>query len=107
VARIGGEEFAWLIPETGQHSAYVAAERVRRAIETTVFADVGTVTVSAGLCSGEHARDAQELVRHADRALYCAKERGRNVTVVYTPEARDGCTPGRAHAPSQASRRAG
>ena len=42
VARIGGEEFAWLMPETDQHGAYAAAERVRNAIESAPLGDVGT-----------------------------------------------------------------
>jgi diguanylate cyclase (GGDEF)-like protein/PAS domain S-box-containing protein len=84
VARIGGEEFAWLIPESDLHGAYGAAERVRRAIETTPFADVATVTLSAGVSSTTHARDAHQLMRNADRALYCAKEHGRNNTSVDT-----------------------
>jgi diguanylate cyclase (GGDEF)-like protein/PAS domain S-box-containing protein len=86
VARVGGEEFAWLIPESDQRGAYAAAERVRRAIESTPFADVGTVTLSAGVCSSEHADDAQQLMRHADRALYRAKEHGRNVTFAHRPQ---------------------
>jgi diguanylate cyclase (GGDEF)-like protein len=84
VARIGGEEFAWLLPETDQYGAYIAAERVRKAIESTPFEDIGTVTVSAGVCSTENARDADMLVGDADRALYCAKESGRNVTCLYS-----------------------
>lgn len=87
VARIGGEEFAWLIPESDQHGAYAAAERVRQAIEATAFADAGTITLSAGVCSLDHARDAQQLVRHADHALYWAKEHGRNNTCVYSEHA--------------------
>jgi diguanylate cyclase (GGDEF)-like protein len=89
VARIGGEEFAWLMPETDQHGAYAAAERVRNAIESTPFEDAGRVTLSAGVCSTENARDADTLVRDADRALYWAKGSGRNMTFLYTPEARD------------------
>jgi diguanylate cyclase (GGDEF)-like protein/PAS domain S-box-containing protein len=81
VARTGGEEFAWLMPETSQEGAYLAAERVRRAIADEPFPTVGTVTVSAGVCSTDHRRDAQELVRDADRALYWAKESGRNRTL--------------------------
>lgn len=90
VARIGGEEFAWLMPETGQDGAYVAADRVRRAVAAEPFDDgVGTVTVSAGVCASEHGHDAEDLVRFADRALYWAKDSGRNTTFVYTEEARD------------------
>ena len=88
VARIGGEEFAWLMPETDQRGAYIAAERVRSAIETMTFEDGGQVTVSAGVCSTENAPDADSLVRDADRALYWAKDSGRNMTFLYTDEAR-------------------
>ncbi|MCA1695631.1 MAG: GGDEF domain-containing protein, partial [Actinobacteria bacterium] len=86
VARLGGEEFAWVIPESGQHDAYAAAERVRRAIESTPLADICAVTLSAGVGSTEHARDAQQLMRNADRALYRAKEHGRNNTCVYSDD---------------------
>jgi len=89
VARIGGEEFAWLMPETAQHGAYVAADRARHAIHSEPFEVAGTVTVSAGVCSSEHGRDAEDLVRYADRALYWAKESGRNTTFVYTSDAQN------------------
>jgi diguanylate cyclase (GGDEF)-like protein len=87
VARIGGEEFAWLMPETDQLGAYIAATRVREAIANTAFADVGNVTISAGVCATENVRDADTLVRDADRALYWAKDNGRNMTFIYTDEA--------------------
>ena len=86
VARIGGEEFAWLMPETPQQAAYFAADRARRAIQSTPFETAGPLTVSVGVCSTEHGDDAEQLIRYADRALYWAKERGRNATVLYTPE---------------------
>ena len=85
VARIGGEEFAWLIPESDEHGAHAAAERMRRAIETTPLPGVGTVTLSAGVCS-TRAAHAQQLMRNADRALYSAKEHGRNQTCVYSEQ---------------------
>jgi diguanylate cyclase (GGDEF)-like protein len=87
VARIGGEEFAWLMPETDQHGAHIAADRVREAIETTPFENIGRVTLSAGICSTESAPDSATLVHDADRALYWAKDSGRNMTVLYTDEA--------------------
>jgi diguanylate cyclase (GGDEF)-like protein/PAS domain S-box-containing protein len=87
VARIGGEEFAWLMPETARESAYQAAERVRRAIESEPFQRVGRVTVSAGVCASESELDGEELVRFADRALYWAKDSGRNTTFIYTDDA--------------------
>lgn len=88
VARIGGEEFAWLMPETDQHGAYTAAERVRNALEATAFENAGRVTLSAGVGSSENARDADTLIRDTDRALYWAKDSGRNMTFLYTEEAR-------------------
>jgi diguanylate cyclase (GGDEF)-like protein len=89
VARIGGEEFAWLMPETDQLGAYIAATRMRVAIESTPFADVGKVTISAGVCSTDDVRDADTLIRDADRALYWAKDSGRNMTFIYTDAAQD------------------
>ena len=87
LARIGGEEFAWLIPEAGAHHAYLAADRVRRAIESQPFAEVGRLTVSAGVCSSAPRHEPEDLVRYADHALYWAKDAGRNTTFVYTDEA--------------------
>jgi diguanylate cyclase (GGDEF)-like protein/PAS domain S-box-containing protein len=87
VARIGGEEFAWLMPEADGHGAYQAAERARRAIESEPFPGVGTLTVSAGICASEDDLDGEDLIRFADRALYWAKDSGRNTTFLYTDEA--------------------
>jgi diguanylate cyclase (GGDEF)-like protein len=81
VARTGGEEFAWLMPETPEEGAHVAAERARRAIESRPFEGVGRLTLSAGVSSNEHGSTAEELFSAADKALYLAKERGRNTTV--------------------------
>ncbi len=86
-ARVGGEEFAWILPETDGHGALQAAERVRHAIAETPFPGVGHLTTSVGVCELSDARDAQELVRHADLALYRAKTNGRNTTFRYTPDA--------------------
>ncbi len=81
-ARIGGEEFAVLLPSTGVEGAVVAAERVRRAVEGARVSHEGrelvfTVSVGiAGCCT--QARDLDELLRAADAALYHAKQDGRN-----------------------------
>ena len=83
VARMGGEEFAWLVPEASGDSAASAAERVRRAIEDEPFEPAGKVTVSAGVSSNEGIDDPARLLDNADRALYSAKEAGRNRTVRY------------------------
>ena len=87
VARIGGEEFAWLMPETDHHGAYLAASRVRKVVESTPFADVGKVTVSVGVCSNAQAQTVEEFIGFADQALYSAKQGGRNTSVTYTQDA--------------------
>lgn len=82
-ARFGGEEFALLMPATSIEAATIVAERVRAAIEDLVIEAEGKelrATVSIGVASGAEA--LEELVRRADRALYRAKGRGRNVVVV-------------------------
>jgi diguanylate cyclase (GGDEF)-like protein len=88
VARIGGDEFAWLMPETDPHGALAAAERVRTCIAKGSFENAEALTLSAGVCSSQTAIDADTLVRDADRALYWAKDSGRNMTFLYTDEAR-------------------
>lgn len=80
--RYGGEEMAVVLPETGLEGAFLAAERVRTAIEDLVVHDPGIVlrvTVSAGVAvlADGHA-DFNALVESADRALYQAKRGGRN-----------------------------
>jgi len=97
VARIGGEEFAWLMPETDRLGAYTAAERVRQAVEHRVSDEVGSVTLSAGVGSSEDARDADTLFHNADRALYWAKGDGRNTTFVYTEQAQAARTGDQTH----------
>ncbi len=80
VARIGGEEFAWLMPETDEEGAYSAAERARTALAGEAFADLGTLTVSAGVRSVQGAGATDEVIRDADEALYWAKKSGRDTT---------------------------
>lgn len=87
-ARVGGEEFAVLLPETGRDGALDMAERIRVGLERSAIrtADETTisVTVSVGVCCyPDHAGSAAALVRNADQALYAAKHRGRNCTVIY------------------------
>ena len=86
VARIGGEEFAWLMPDTDAGSAQGAAERLRRTVMARPFEPAGTLTVSAGVCDLTDAGGADELLHLADTALYWAKDRGRNRTCVYAAD---------------------
>lgn len=86
VARIGGEEFGWILPETDAMSAYAATERLRGAISAAATGTSARITVSAGVCDLNQARDATELVDLAKGALYWAKVHGRDCSFVYTPD---------------------
>ncbi len=82
VSRFGGEEVAVLMPHASLEAATAGAERIRREIETTIF-DLGgmsvKITVSAGTAVLEQDMvQFAELFSAADRALYRAKESGRN-----------------------------
>lgn len=74
VFRYGGEEFLVMLPETDLSAACVAAERIRRAVESG-----GAVTVSLGVSAyREHAQRSEDLIALADEVLYRAKKNGRN-----------------------------
>lgn len=87
VARVGGEEFAVIMPGVTEREAYAAAERLRRAIDSvSVAVRAGltrSVTASAGVAtlSGATRFEPEELYQAADNAMYAAKRQGRNQTV--------------------------
>ncbi|HEX8752322.1 MAG TPA: diguanylate cyclase [Solirubrobacterales bacterium] len=80
VARYGGEEFLILLQDTDLASGVALAESLREGLrQTQVPGLAGRVTASFGVASmPEHARDAESLLRAADRALYAAKKGGRD-----------------------------
>jgi len=81
-ARYGGEEFTIILTETPSDMAMVAAERIRCLVETTTGA-----TVSVGAATyPEDAQNCEGLIEMADKALYKAKNAGRNRTEKFTPE---------------------
>ncbi|MCC6710337.1 MAG: GGDEF domain-containing protein [Gammaproteobacteria bacterium] len=93
-ARYGGDEFIVLLPEADAHTAIDAAERIRNGVANTSF-DVGgkrvQCTVSIGVASyPEDANTLDELTAAADRALYWAKNEGRDRVVM--AQARKGLT---------------
>jgi diguanylate cyclase (GGDEF)-like protein len=83
-ARYGGEEFAFVMVNTPGLDALDVMERIRIHIATHRFPDeeiqpAGSITISAGLaCFPDNGSTYEELIAHADQALYVAKSRGRN-----------------------------
>ncbi len=87
-ARYGGEEFVILLLEANEPSAKIVAERIRTAIAQSPFLIAGgkeiSLTVSIGIATyPECGRVIQDLINSADKALYTAKQTGRNRVCVY------------------------
>ena len=86
IARYGGEEFIVLLPGSSAQQSAVVADRIREAIAADRIETPGapvSATISVGLAEALPDRDTlEQLIRRADRALYEAKGKGRNCTVV-------------------------
>jgi diguanylate cyclase (GGDEF)-like protein/putative nucleotidyltransferase with HDIG domain len=81
-ARVGGEEFALIVPDTKLDGAFALAERLRLALYVEFAHDRTPLTISFGASVyPEHGETAASLIHAADQALYAAKEGGRNRTV--------------------------
>lgn len=79
VTRYGGEEFAIVLPETEGPGAYAAAQKVRAAIEAHQFPNEHlTASLGVACCRAPVASSPDELIAMADKALYKAKQSGRN-----------------------------
>jgi len=86
-ARIGGEEFALLLPNTGLSSAHKVAEKLRMIIASEVINTADntfSISTSIGIASGQYELDV--LLQTADMAMYEAKQSGRNQVKLYTNE---------------------
>lgn len=79
-ARIGGEEFAVILPDTDMDGAMHAAERIRQETANNVPIGVPAFTVSFGMADLRPEEDQTSLFARADEALYRAKAHGRNRT---------------------------
>jgi diguanylate cyclase (GGDEF)-like protein len=89
-ARVGGEEFAVLLPDSDERGAHVAAERMRRAIREGFADDSMPLTISFGIATfPTHGDNTDDLMESADQALYTAKEIGRDCSVIFSPQAAD------------------
>ncbi|HXF51342.1 MAG TPA: bifunctional diguanylate cyclase/phosphodiesterase, partial [Dehalococcoidia bacterium] len=92
VARVGGDEFGVLLPDTTPPEAKAFARTLlERLRQHSVFVEghIVRTTASAGMAVlPDHGQSAAELLAHADLALIEAKERGRNALAVYSPRSR-------------------
>ena len=86
-ARVGGEEFALVLPETDQHEAFIVAERLRSRFGQSFADQPVPLTMSLGVATYPiHGMTADALLRSSDEALYAAKSLGRDRTVLYSAE---------------------
>ena len=84
IARIGGEEFLMLLPDTDGATALAVAERVRSAVRATGYdGEVGRLSASLGVATLNADLDADALLAQADAALYWAKRHGRDAAFLY------------------------
>jgi len=78
VCRWGGEEFIVLLPTADLEHAILIAQKLRKAIEELSIDRVGNVTASFGVSQVREGEEMQEVIDRADKALYLAKDSGRN-----------------------------
>lgn len=86
VSRVGGEEFAIVLPRIDDREALAVAERLRGTVRTRLHAPDGrALSASFGIASyPKHGSDPEVLLDHADQAMYVAKHLGRDRTVVFS-----------------------
>jgi diguanylate cyclase (GGDEF)-like protein len=85
--RVGGEEFALLLPETDTRAAFLVAERLRRAAHRTFGDESMPVTISFGVAGHpDDGGDPGALLKAAERAMAAAKELGGDRSIVYSAD---------------------
>ena len=87
-ARYGGEEFVILLPHTDEEGAMFQAERIRSAVGGSPYSalpDGESITISLGIatCLHDKVSKPEDLVKYADKALYKAKEEGRDRSIMW------------------------
>ena len=85
IARFGGEEFVALMPETDSEHAHQVAEKLRQKIESSPFnfkKEPVQITMSVGISEFQKGESAEAVFERADKALYKAKESGRNQVLI-------------------------
>ncbi|MDP5032002.1 MAG: diguanylate cyclase [Paraglaciecola sp.] len=89
VARWGGEEYLFLLPETNEQQAFIIAEKLRTTIAEKHFYDNGrpfNVTVSMGVYQVNQSDSINHAITLADKGLYLAKNSGRNRSVIHVEQ---------------------
>ena len=81
VGRFGGEEFIIICPESNKDEAISLMELIRKEIEKYTFKDIGKKTVSFGLTLSKEGDTIESILKRADKALYEAKNSGRNKVI--------------------------
>jgi diguanylate cyclase (GGDEF)-like protein len=86
VARVGGEEFAILLPNIDENSAFIIAEKLRKEISSnTISKENIKITISIGVSCYKNENDSViSIIKKADKALYYSKENGRNKVSLYS-----------------------
>jgi diguanylate cyclase (GGDEF)-like protein len=79
--RVGGDEFAVILPESGLQEAEQLYTRLQQALEERPFADAGRIRLSAGVAELAKGDDSRAFFERADDALYGAKETGKGRAV--------------------------
>ena len=92
IARYGGEEFAIILPETSLHGAESLAEKMLKHVEELRIEHLSSsagkyVTVSIGVTNNETLSSSNEIIAHADKALYLAKKEGKNKVICFSHDA--------------------
>ncbi|MDO9305367.1 MAG: cache domain-containing protein [Sulfuricurvum sp.] len=77
-ARIGGEEFMIILPQTTLESSIDIGERLRVSVQEYTFDNIGKITISLGVAQYRKEETFKEIVKRVDTALYDAKNNGRN-----------------------------
>lgn len=78
LARIGGEEFIILLPDTNLEKAYLLSEKIRQAVADYVFPEERHITISLGVAEYKEGELPETTISRTDRGLYKAKNNGRN-----------------------------
>ena len=85
-ARMGGEEFNLILPAVDIEGGCIAAERIRKAIESVELEKIGHITASLGIATyPDQSDDLEELLELTDQAMYESKRNGRNRVTIAKP----------------------